>query len=250
MKDRGGLVIALAIAAVVLTAVLLYPSFRGEEPAEVTEAGTSEQPEQAPVVSEAAPAREEAGTQQTTARTAAAAPTIPTPAADVNADPTKITFKANPKGRLVTDENARLNLEKLLALYSPAERQQKLDELSATLPPAAARDLNDMMERYINFDAAQKQTFPPGQEVASSEEILNMIDGMHNLRVQYFGADAAEGFFGKDERMQRELHQLIANEKDDSMTMEEKAERAQAIWASQMPETAAEIATGRKRTDR
>jgi lipase chaperone LimK len=106
------------------------------------------------------------------------------------------------------------------------------------------------MERYVNYDAAQRQTFPPGADLASPEDGLNVIDGMHNLRVQYFGADAANTMYGKEEKVQRELLRLMSLEKDGSLTIEEKAERAQAMYQSQMPETAAEIAAGRKQAER
>jgi lipase chaperone LimK len=169
---------------------------------------------------------------------------------DLEDDSAEIKFKADDKGRMVADERARLNLEKLFALYTPAERQKELDKLQATLPPAAARDLADMMERYINYDSAQRQTFPPGGDLASPEDGLNVIDGMHNLRVQYFGADAANSMFGKEEKIQRELLRLMSLEKDGSLTIEEKAERAQAMYQSQMPETAADLAAGRKQAER
>ncbi len=248
--NRSGLIIAGAVAAVVLAAVLLYPHHRGEEATEMASAPTSMPAAQSP----AAPAAEPAPAA-TTAAAAAAAPAAAVPAPAITdlpveeEDPTKITFKADAKGRMVTDQNARLNLEKLNALYTPAERQKILDEISATLPQAAARDLADLMERYVNYDSAQRQTFPPGQDLASPEDGLNLIDNMHNLRVQFFGADVANNFFGKEEKIQRELLRLMSLEKDGSMPIEEKAERAQAMYKSQMPETTAEIATGRKQTE-
>lgn len=246
--NRSGLIIAGAVAAVVLAAVLLYPHHRGEEATEMASEPTAAPPAQSP----AAPPAEPVPAASTVAAPSAAA--LPAPAsADAlpveEDDPTKITFKADAKGRMVTDQNARLNLEKLNALYTPAERQKMLEEISATLPAAAARDLADMMERYVNYDSAQRQTFPPGQDLASPEDGLNLIDNMHNLRVQFFGADVANNFFGKEEKIQRELLRLMSLEKDGSMTIEEKAERAQAMYKSQMPETAAEIATGRKQSE-
>ncbi len=247
MKNRSGLIIALAVAAVVLAAVLLYPrTEKSVEVADSTGPTPSNQPETLPEA--AAPP---SVAESTPVEPSGSAPTAPSAmaASEEEADSTKITFRADAKGRMVTDQSARLNLEKLYALYTPAERQQKLDELSATLPPAAARDLNDMMERYINYDTAARQTFPPGQELSSPEEGLTIIDGMNKLRVQYFGAAAAAGFFGKEENIQRELLRLMSLENDDSKTIEEKAERAQALYKSQMPETAAEIEAGRKQAE-
>ena len=236
MKNRSGLIIALAVAAVVVGAVVFRPS---KKPAEVAATPDQSSPTQLQPPPDS-PAANPAVTEQS--RIAPSAPIQGEATAPVEEDdPSKITFKVDSKGRMVTDQSARLNLERLYALYSPAERRQKLDELAATLPPAAARDLNDMMERYINYDAAARQTFPPGQELASPEDGLTLIDGMHNLRVQYFGAEAANGFFAKEEQMQRELLRLMSLEKDDSLTMEEKAERAQAMYETQMPTITAEM---------
>jgi hypothetical protein len=241
VKNRNGLIIALAVAAVVVGAVIFRPATEKAEVAETPTASSPPPAESPPGTAPAEPAIEQS-------RTAPPPPAITQDAMPLEEeeDPSKITFKADAKGRMVTDQSARLNLERLNALFTPAERRQKLEELSATLPPAAARDLNDMMERYINYDAAARQTFPPGQELSSPEEGLTLIDGMHNLRVQYFGAEAADGFFAKEERMQRELLRLMSLDKDDSLTLEEKAERAQAMYETQMPETTAEMARGNK----
>ena len=246
--NRSSLITAGAVAAVVLTAVLLFT--RKDEQHEADDSSTTSSVA-TPATMGSSAASASAETPTSTSKPIlgpAAIPTSPVAAAE-DEDPTKITFKADDKGRMVTNEKARLNLERLYALYTPAERQQKLDELSESLPPAAARDLADLMERYINYDAAQRQTFPPGQDLPTPEEGFNVIDGIHNLRVQYFGADVANAFFGKEEKIQKELLRLMRLEKDGSMTIEEKAERAQALWQSQMPESAAEIAAGRKQAE-
>jgi hypothetical protein len=242
--NRSNLIIAGAVAVVVVTAALLFGRKDEEPTAEMVSAppGNSAEPK--------APAS--APTEIPTPQASASLP--PPPAAKPDEalqdfDLSVIRFQADAKGRMVTNESARLNIEKLFALYSPAERQRKLDELAATLPAAAARDLADLMERYINYDAAQRQTFPPGADLSSPEEGLTVIDGMHNLRVQYFGADVANDFFGKEEKMQRELLKLMTLEKDPSLTIEEKAERAQAMYQSQMPETVQELATSRKQAE-
>jgi hypothetical protein len=240
--NRSSLIIAGAIAAVVLTGVLLFR--KGDQPVvEVANEIAQQATTQPGSTSQAVP------TNVPTPHVGATTVVPPPKAEAAQEDPseeTEIKFQADANGRMVNSERARLNLEKLYALYTPAERQQKLEELQATLPPAAARDLADMLERYVNYDAAQRQTFPPGQELASPEDGLNVIEGMHNLRVQYFGADAANAMFGKEEKIQRELLRLMSLEKDGSMTMEEKAERAQEMYQNQMPETAAELAAGRK----
>jgi len=242
--NRSSLIIAGAAAALAVTVVVL---FRREEtpPAEVPVQAQAT-PETAPET--AAPMPENIPTPLA----AALRPALPAPPAEPQPEDlseyTEIKFRADENGRMVANERARLNLEKLFALYTPTERQKKLEELQATLPPAAARDLADMLERYINYDAAQAQIFPPA-DLNSPEDGFNLLDGTHNLRVQYFGAEAANSMFGQEEKMQRELLRLMNLDKDESLTMEERAERAQQMYQNQMPVTVAELAVGRKQAE-
>jgi len=142
----------------------------------------------------------------------------------------RLEFKVAATGKIVTDETARLNLEKLYALYTSAERAQKLQELQATLPPSAAQHLLELLQQYSNYQTAAYQVVPPGREFSTEAEALIDIDTFHALRVQYFGSDVAKGFFDEDEKMQRELLHLMSIEKDQSLTTEEKAERSQALY--------------------
>lgn len=189
-----------------------------------------------PVVLDAPVAPISATTGEVAKPQSAAAPAASVP--DVASDPDVIAFRADTHGRIVTDEKARLDLEKLYALYSPVERARKLQELEQTLPPAAAQQLGELMEQYKNFQEAQYQVFPPGREMVSAEEGLAQIDGMHALRVQYFGEQAANAMFGEEEKIQRELYRLMAVETDQSLTLEEKAERAQEMYSKSMPAVA------------
>jgi hypothetical protein len=144
----------------------------------------------------------------------------------------KLAFRADSRGRIVTDEEARLNIEKLLALNDAGQLAGKQQVLEDSLPPTAARELADLIERFRGYQAAQGQVLPPGQELASAEDGLIQIDVLHGLRVQHFGPAVAEGFFGAEERLQRELLQLMRLEKDQSLTIEEKAVRAQTLYKS------------------
>jgi len=148
-------------------------------------------------------------------------------------DDGQIGFKADARGHIVLNENTRLDLERLHALYSPAEREKQLQEMSATLPAAAARELHQLMEQYQNYQAAAYQAYPPGREMTSVEQGVSQIDGMHAVRVQHFGEQATEKMFGAEERAQRVLYELMENENDPSLTVEEKAERAQQLYMQQ-----------------
>ena len=76
---------------------------------------------------------------------------------ELEQDDGQIGFKADARGHIVLNENTRLDLERLHALYSAAEREKKLQEMSAALPPAAARELHQLMDQYQNYQAAAYQ---------------------------------------------------------------------------------------------
>ena len=59
---------------------------------------------------------------------------------------------------------------------------------------------------------------------------------MHALRVAHFGPLVARALYGEEEAVSRQLVELMRLEKDQSLTMEEKAVRAQQLRDSLRPE--------------
>ncbi len=116
-----------------------------------------------------------------------------------------LMFRVDAQGRLVVDETTRLDIEKLFALNEPAERLRKQRALEGGLPPEAARELSALMARYDNYQEAQFQQLPPGQELRTRTEAMGQFERLTALRVQYFGAPMAEQLFGHEEAQQREL---------------------------------------------
>lgn len=141
----------------------------------------------------------------------------------------KVEFQVDAKGRIIMDERARLNIEKLYALNEPGERAKKQRELAESLPPAANRELTALMARYETYQEEQLQRFPPGQDLDSAAEGIAHLDALHELRIQRFGPEAAFGLFGAEEKMQRELLIQMSLDKDKTLTLEQKAEKAQAL---------------------
>jgi hypothetical protein len=138
-------------------------------------------------------------------------------------------FNLDAKGNLVMDVRARNTLEKLYALYTPEQQAQRLQELSQELPPAAYGRVVELLERWKEFSVATKQALPPGEPVSSAEEALVQLETLSSLRVTHFGQEAAQGMFGEEEKLNRQLLALMRLEKDESLTMEEKAQRAQEL---------------------
>lgn len=138
-----------------------------------------------------------------------------------------VPFTADAKGQLVTTEETRLNLERLVALNSPQDMQIKLEEILRILPPPAARRLADLVERYGTYTASLRQAYPPGEAPVSEQDAIAQIDAIHVLRTQHFGAETASALFGNEERTQRELLELMRLEKDPTLTLQQRADRAQ-----------------------
>ena len=169
------------------------------------------------------PAVREAAASATTAPVGAVAPAevVPSPAG---------AFRTDAQGRLVVDAALRLRAEELLALHDGADLANRLDAELAALPPAAAVRARDLVSRLDGYQAALRAAFPPGEAPLVPEEGLAQLDAMQALRVSHFGADAAQRMFGEDHAVARRLLQLMRDETDASLSMAQKAMRAQARY--------------------
>jgi hypothetical protein len=138
-------------------------------------------------------------------------------------------FRTDAAGTLILDAHTRLNLEALIARTPPSQLSAAKQEASALLPPAAAARAADLVDRYYEYDIAQRQSYPPGRAPSTEEEALAEIEGLHALREAHFGAEIAQAFYAEEEALNRRLLELMKLEKDQSLTLAEKAERAQRI---------------------
>lgn len=157
------------------------------------------------------------------------------PAAD---DEILTMFQADSHGNLVLSESARLNIEKLYALNTPEELAEKMQKLSGALPEMAHRQVGNLLDYYEKYTQNLMEAYPPEVEPVSLGDMLERFRGMHDLRLAYFGADAASAFYAAEEKITLQLLYLMANEKDESLSLEEKAQRAQHILQTS-PELAA-----------
>lgn len=148
------------------------------------------------------------------------------------------TFRVDADGNLKEDEQTRLGIESLLALTEPDKVPTALNDLTKSLPPAAARRAEELVDRFTHFTQAQKQSYPSGVAPLTEDDALVQLDGLHALRAAHFGPETAEAFYGREEKLSRELIELMRHEKDQSLTMWEKAEKAQALH-DQLPTVAA-----------
>jgi hypothetical protein len=139
------------------------------------------------------------------------------------------TFRVNASERLVLDEQTRLNMEALFARTEREHLAEAKQQAIEPLPAAAAAQAAELLEHYDNYQQAQKQTYPPGVAPATEEAAVAELEGLHALRVAHFGPVVARALYGAEETVSRQLVELMRLEKDQSLTMEEKAARAQQL---------------------
>ena len=139
------------------------------------------------------------------------------------------TFRVNAAGRLVLDQQTRLNMEALFARTEREHLAEAKQQAVDPLPAAAGAQAAELLEHYDNYQQAQKQAYPPGVAPTTEEAALAELDGLHALRVAHFGAVVARALYGEEEAVSRQLVELMRVEKDQSLTMEEKAARAQQL---------------------
>jgi hypothetical protein len=138
-------------------------------------------------------------------------------------------FRVDSTGKLVLDEQTRLNMEALFAENDRAQLPEAQQNATAKLPPAAMTEASALLERYDNYSKEQRQSYPPGLPPSTEEAALAELDGLHALRVAHFGPEVAKALYGAEEEITRSLIDLMRLEKNQSLTVQEKAERAQKL---------------------
>jgi lipase chaperone LimK len=135
----------------------------------------------------------------------------------------------NDAARLVLDEQTRLNMEALFARTEREHLAEAKQQAIQPLPAGAAAQASGLLDHYDHYQQAQRQAYPPGVEPATEEAALAELDGLHALRTAHFGSVIARALYGEEEAVTRQLIEAMRLEKDQSLTLEEKAERAQQL---------------------
>lgn len=139
-------------------------------------------------------------------------------------------FEVDAAGKLVRNEQTRVNVEALVALTPPDQLRAAALAQVQDLPTALAVEALDLIERYDGYQAAQKLSFAPGNAPQVPEEALAELDGLHALRVSYFGREGAQSLFGNEEAVARQLLEWMREDNAPGLSMEQRAMRAQARY--------------------
>jgi hypothetical protein len=144
-------------------------------------------------------------------------------------------FKADGQGKLVMEPQTRVDVERVHALYPRDEALAKLAAFSENLPDQARRELKDLYQQYAQYAQAVTQTYPPGLTIGTVDEAARQLEGLHDLRQQYFGAERAEVLFSEEEKTSRELMALMSKQGNPNASLEDQATQAQDTWKKSHP---------------
>ena len=73
-------------------------------------------------------------------------------------------FKADGRGKLLIDPNARNEVELLVALYQREEGMTKLLDAIKGMPVQAQRDVRELYDQYVQYTQAANQAIPVDQK--------------------------------------------------------------------------------------
>lgn len=140
-------------------------------------------------------------------------------------------FRTDAAGELVVDEQTRLNLEALIARNGSRALDAEVREQTEHLSPGASREAEELFQKFLQYQEAQRQTYPPGDAPLTADDAVRELEGLHALREAHFGPELAQRLYGSEEAIAREMIEVMRIENDQSLTAEEKLERAQALRA-------------------
>lgn len=118
---------------------------------------------------------------------------------------TKNDLRVTQDGSLVIDRHSRTVIEELSAVSDLHELHEELEALRNTLPPAAARQACDLVERYYRFQTAFANRMAPNDIGTTPRDAEFALDQLHALRVEFFGPALAQLWFAEEEAFGRAL---------------------------------------------
>lgn len=117
-------------------------------------------------------------------------------------------FHVDAKGRLVQNEKTRLHLDALVTLLEPDTLYNVVEHEVRDLPPEAAAQVRELVERYKTYIQDQDNLIPPGETPLTDDEALAQLDALRDLRIAHFGKQTAEAMYGEEMKNARALIRL------------------------------------------
>jgi hypothetical protein len=146
-------------------------------------------------------------------------------------------FRANEQGDLIIDSQALADIERINAVYGRQEALDKLASYSQDLPPQARQELRNLSQRYDQYSQALTQAVPhtTSDDNPTIDDIAQQLHTLHELRQNYFGADA-NAMWGQEEEATEKMIALM-RQMDPSMPLHERAAMAQSALTKAQKDT-------------
>lgn len=140
--------------------------------------------------------------------------------------------RTSANGELVIDQQTREDVDMMTTLFKPADALAKLMQACKDEPAKAQQEMRNLHQQYTQYSQALVQAFPIEEQQAIPIEKLEgvLLKGMHELRVQYFGADKACAMFCEEEALTRQMLAIAVDykQRNPKATTEEAVGMAQA----------------------
>lgn len=113
-------------------------------------------------------------------------------------------FRATPQGRLVVDDQVRVDIERVAALHGRDEAMRRLDEATRPLGEGVRREVRALYEQFIRYEQALATALAAEPEQPTLSDARRQLQTVRTLRAAHFG-ERAEELFGVEEAMQQRL---------------------------------------------
>lgn len=151
-------------------------------------------------------------------------------------------LRLTPQGRLLIDEQARADIERVAALHGRDEALARLDEATQPLGETARREARLLYEQLVRYEQALATALASEPERPSIADARRQLQLMQTLRAQHFGEQAGALFGAEEALQQRLLDDAEEAMRTGGLSLEEAIGQAQARLARDAA-TAATVAT-------
>lgn len=140
-------------------------------------------------------------------------------------------FRLTPQGRLLVDEQTRVDIERVASLHGRDDALVRLDEATRPLGEAARREARVLYEQLVRYEQALATALASEPERPSIEDARRQLQLMQALRTQHFGEQAGALFGAEEALQQRLLDDAEEAMRAGGLSLEEAIGQAQARLA-------------------
>ena len=137
-------------------------------------------------------------------------------------------FRTSAQGHLLINEQARIDMERVVALNGRADALALLDSVTQNLGGAAQREVRALYEQMVGYEQALSTALANEPAQASIEDARRQFQVMRVLRAQHFGDNANALFQDEEAQQLRLLNEIERAMQSNGISLEAAIEQAQA----------------------